>query len=280
MNLPKGFDFSQSSLQDYIDCPYRFYLRHILKAKWPALLVDEAIDFEQRSQAGARFHRLVQQYLIGIPEEYLTQTAASDSNREVITWWNDFLNYIPTHLSGKKYPETTLSTTLKEHRIIAKFDLLLISPETTSFTIFDWKTSKKLPRRSTLQDRVQTRLYLYLLTRSGYPSIPKAEIDPDLVRMIYWFANYPEKTFQIDYDLSAYENDQGYFSGLIDEILKKPTDAFIKTSDVMKCRYCIYRSRCDRGTSAGDLAGFEELDLEPDDIEPLLDFDEIEEIKF
>ena len=107
MNLPKGFDFSQSSFQDYIDCPYRFYLRHILKAKWPALLVDEAIDFEQRSQAGARFHRLVQQYLVGVPEEYLTQTAASDSNRELITWWKDFLNYIPPNLSGKKYPETT-----------------------------------------------------------------------------------------------------------------------------------------------------------------------------
>ena len=62
MRLPKDFDFTQSNLQDYVDCPYRFYLRYGLRLKWPALMVDEALKFEQHGQMGARFHQLVQQY--------------------------------------------------------------------------------------------------------------------------------------------------------------------------------------------------------------------------
>ncbi len=50
MSLPETFDFTQSNLQDYIDCPYRFNLRYIRHAKWPALIVDDALEFEQRGQ--------------------------------------------------------------------------------------------------------------------------------------------------------------------------------------------------------------------------------------
>lgn len=30
MNLPGSFHFTQSSLQDYLDCPRRFQLRYVL----------------------------------------------------------------------------------------------------------------------------------------------------------------------------------------------------------------------------------------------------------
>ncbi len=48
MKLADSFDFTQSNLQDYVECPYRFYLRHVLHTKWPALIVDDALEYEQR----------------------------------------------------------------------------------------------------------------------------------------------------------------------------------------------------------------------------------------
>jgi len=35
-NLPAPFTFSQSSLQDYYDCPRRFELRYLSRLIWPA----------------------------------------------------------------------------------------------------------------------------------------------------------------------------------------------------------------------------------------------------
>ena len=66
-SLPDRFTFSQSSLQDYTDCPRRFQLRYIEQLKWPAVESEPVLDNERRQQEGQLFHRLVQQHRIGLP---------------------------------------------------------------------------------------------------------------------------------------------------------------------------------------------------------------------
>ena len=58
--LPPTFTFSQSSLQDYFDCPRRFQLRYIEQVAWPAVETEPMLENERRQQAGLHFHRLVQ----------------------------------------------------------------------------------------------------------------------------------------------------------------------------------------------------------------------------
>lgn len=55
MPLPDSFQFSQSSLQDYVDCPRRFELRYILHQKWPALQTQPVIEFEHHMEQGSGF---------------------------------------------------------------------------------------------------------------------------------------------------------------------------------------------------------------------------------
>ena len=76
-SLPSGFAFSQSSLQDYSDCPRRFQLRYIEQLQWPAVETEPVLENERRQQEGQLFHRMVQQHLIGLPAEKLSQLAQS-----------------------------------------------------------------------------------------------------------------------------------------------------------------------------------------------------------
>ena len=59
------FAFTQGSLQDAADCLRRFELRYIKRLRYPAVEAVPALQFEQRTRQGARFHKLVQQHLSG-----------------------------------------------------------------------------------------------------------------------------------------------------------------------------------------------------------------------
>ncbi len=209
----------------------------------------------------------------------MTEIANADNDPLIPAWWDDFLVHVPPLLEGKKYVETTLSATLNRRRLAAKFDLILISPS-GKLVIFDWKTSRKEVRKDWLLDRIQTRLYRMVLTLAGGTLTDKHKISPDRIEMNYWFAPHPKTPVTLPYDEEQFQADIDFFSHLIDEIQKRPADAFEKTSDFRKCRYCIYRSHCDRGTSAGELEAFDDFALEPTEETPNLEYDEIEEIAF
>ena len=66
---------SQSSLQDYVDCSLRFKLRYLERLSYPATESEPALENEQHQQEGEYFHRLIQQYLIGIPIEQIRKLA-------------------------------------------------------------------------------------------------------------------------------------------------------------------------------------------------------------
>jgi len=77
MTLHLSFPFSQSSLQDYLDCPRRFELRYLRQLQWPAVESEPVLENECRQPEGQLFHRLGQQHLPGIPLEKLTSLASS-----------------------------------------------------------------------------------------------------------------------------------------------------------------------------------------------------------
>ncbi len=279
MKLPEAFDFNQSNLQDYVDCPYRFYLRHILRTRWPALVVDDAIEFERRGQTGARFHRMIQQFLLGVPEDRLTAAAAVDPEPEVLTWWEGFLENVPPWLDGMPHVEITLGTFLDGKRLVAKYDLILAKPD-GSLEIFDWKTSQRAMKKAWLLEKVQTRLYRLILARAAQSLTEGKPIRPENIRMSYWFAPYPDTPVTLPYTTEACRDDQAYFEDLIREIGQKSAEGFFRTQDLRQCRFCVYRSHCDRGIEAGDLADFEMADYEPETTNLDVDFESITEIQF
>lgn len=279
MTLPHDFQFSQASLQDYGDCRRRFQLRYVERLAWPALLSEPALESELHTRQGALFHHRAHQFFSGAPAERLASPADGPSLSQ---WWANFLasqaslpgleGVSPTDL--RLYPEITLSIPLGGFRLVAKYDLVAALPGRR--LIFDWKTSLKRPRRSWLAERLQTRVYPYVLSRAGAGLDKGESLPPEQVEMIYWFANFPDQPERFPYSQQQFTDDEAFLTGLLSEIAGLGENEYFLTPDEKRCAYCQYRSLCDRGVRAGPMDAPQEDLLDILD----LDFSTLEEIEY
>jgi CRISPR/Cas system-associated exonuclease Cas4 (RecB family) len=271
--LPAAFIFSQSSLQDYFDCPRRFQLRYIEQLAWPAVETEPVLENERRQQAGQLFHRLVQQHLVGLPVEKLTRLANSP---DLSRWWANYLGHDFELGDYTKYTELTLIAPVGAHRLLAKYDLVALAPGRKAL-IFDWKTSHKRPRDEWMAARLQTCVYRALLVRAGAYLNAAAPIPPDQVEMLYWYTDFPSEPTRFPYEAAQYQRDWDALTGLINEISNH--SHFPLTGDEKKCAYCPYRSYCNRGGKAGTSDEFE-AGMDTAQPEFNLNFEQIAEIEF
>jgi len=282
MGRPEGFVFSQSSLQDYVDCPRRFELRYLLRCVWPAPETADALDLEQAMRRGHAFHRLLRQLQSGLPVETLTTAASGDYH--LSRWWGNFLASPPQDLpSVLREAELTLSASMRGYRLEARYDLLAGEPG-ERWVIVDWKTGQHRAPRPWLSARLQTRIYPFLLVRAGATlnrGVPPAA---EQVEMLYWFAEFPLQPERFGYSAAQYAADAAYLGALVQQIEghvgkdhaggrpRLPT-----TEDRRLCRFCVYRSLCWDDVQAGRLADWEDAepvvaaleDLDVDSIAPV-----------
>ena len=209
MSLPPDFQFSQSNLQDYVDCSRRFQLRYLMKVTWPALESQPVQESERLMRQGARFHRMLQQAFSGVP---LERISAMQMDAELSVGWANFQSRVPQLLGfdlqelpqSALIPESSLGAPLGPFRAVAKIDLILNRlPE--KIIIVDWKTSRRAPRRETQSRRIQTQLYPYLLVSAGAQWNNGQPLFPEQVEMLYWYASEPDKLQRFAYDQRQYE---------------------------------------------------------------------------
>jgi len=269
--LQSPYTFSQSSLQDYADCPRRFQLRYIEQLAWPAVETEPALENERRQQEGLIFHRLVQQHLLGLPTENLARLA---NTPDLSRWWKNWQDFRSLQDFGSLYPELTLSAPLGEHRLLAKYDLVTVWPA-KKVVIYDWKTYRKHPRDEWMAARLQTRVYRALLVQAGTHLNNRQVFAPEQVEMIYWYANFPVEPTRFPYTAVQYKRDWEALTRLAAEISARRE--FPLTGDEKKCAYCPYRSSCERGAQAGLLDEMgDEAELENIEV----NFEQIQEIEF
>lgn len=271
---------SQSSLQDYNDCPRRFELRYLQHLAYPAIESEPALENEKHQQEGEYFHRLVQQHLIGIPAEQVGKLANTDNLQR---WWENYLNApdlrgLAQRPASKElggiYAEATLSAPLGKFRLVAKYDLIAINKDQS--LIFDWKTYRKRPKNEFLHIRWQTRVYRALLIQAGAHLNGGKSFIPEQIEMVYWFADFPAEPARFVYRMDQYKRDWAALIKIADEIASASN--FPKTDDVSKCSSCLYRSYCDRGIRAGDAADTE-LETAAEELFDI-NFEQIGEIAF
>jgi CRISPR/Cas system-associated exonuclease Cas4 (RecB family) len=274
MALPGTFQFSQSSLQDYVDCPRRFQLRYVLMQPWPALITGDPRKFEQHMQRGAELHHLAHQHALGIDPGRLEATIHDET---LARWWQTFLSRPPAGLPQTvRRAEATVAAPQAGYRLMAKFDLLAAEPG-QRLVVVDWKAVRKPPSRPVLARRMQTLVYRYLAVEAGAAFNNGQRPDPEQVEMVYWFAERGGATERFAYDAEQYAAARDHLEDLMAEITAHQESIWPLTSDERHCRFCSYRSLCERGVKPGFL---DDLD---DDIEPTgfeIDLEQVAEVEF
>jgi PD-(D/E)XK nuclease superfamily len=275
---PRPIVYSAHNLQAFVDCERRFELQYLDRMTWPAVPASPPLVYEQLMADGRRFHQMVQQDLLGSP--VLEPTAA---DREcVTTWWDNYGMYDPANeVAGRRFVEHMLVGTigLSGPPLVAKYDLIVWTGDVA--VIFDWKTSPRKPERLHLLERLQTRVYRYLLATAGSALTGGEPIPPEAIQMVYWYAMHPENPELIAYDTETFTHDEQYLSELVDRIERRRAEGhFALTERVRTCQLCTYRSFCGRGGVAGELTGSEADEDAGPDIDLLGDLDAIEAIAF
>lgn len=269
-SVPAGFSFSQSSLQDYSDCPRRFQLRYVDQLHWPAVETEPVLEIERRQREGQVFHRLVQQHLIGIPAERLAPYAQSP---DLYRWWENYLAYKFDFFDFTKHTELTLTSPVGIYRLTAKYDLIAVRPGMQAI-IYDWKTYHKRPRNEWMAVRWQTRVYRVMLIQAGAQLNNGTPFLPEQTGMVYWFAEHPNEPARFTYKQPQFNRDWEALTRLIDEIGKRRD--FPLTEEEQICAYCPFRSYCDRGTTGGKKDELVDTELSETDI----NYEQIAEIEY
>ncbi|MEI8130783.1 MAG: PD-(D/E)XK nuclease family protein [Leptolinea sp.] len=275
MLLPIDFAFTQNNLQDFIDCPRRFQLKYVQHITWPAPISEPVEEQNRLIQLGSQFHRMVQQYYLGIPENKISRRI---EDADLQSWWDAFLSQPPSNLPVNRKPEIYLSMPFEGYRLAAKIDLLAVEKNTRA-VIVDWKTSHKPPRMANFLKRIQSLVYPYLVINAGNALNEFKLFKPAQVSMIYWFPAFPEKSIPLTFDQTWLEATHNQLTRLVSEIKQMNLEIYPLTSNPEKCRFCRYRSLCERGISAGNLDD-EEDDIEQSETALDINFEEIQGIAF
>ena len=290
LELPSTFAFSQSSLQSYVNCPRRFWLAYVEELSWPALEAAPYDEFEQLMRLGGQFHQLVERAEAGLPAELLSDGL----DYPLDEWFESYLRLRPADLPKEIVEvERVLSASLAveagQYRLGARYDLIAVGGEGANrrVVILDWKTNQRVTRRSLLQQRMQTLIYPFVLVEAS-AGLPWGPVKPEQVEMRYWFTAAPTEAVVFHYSSDRHTANRARLEGLLDDILRGERQAdFAKVADTDEnrrryCNYCVYRSRCDRGTGAGDLDEYDEAEFADVDLEDALEFtlEEVQELAF
>lgn len=258
--LDADFYFTQLRFHDYLECKRRFQLRYLFEQPWPAHVTEPAGEYEEQVEAGRQFHRLVHQYLLGLSVESLSRMAEIP---RLDRWWGNFLEYGMRSIPEVRLPEVARSTAIGGYALIGKFDLIAAGGD-GRVLIVDWKTGGSIPTLSDLRSRMQSRVYPYILAREGLDLPDFETINPAKITMRYWFAEDPQEPREFKYSEARMASDGEFMLQLVSEIESQSVDQFELTQDLHRCRFCQYRSLCDRGVRAGPRT---DLELDPDVIE-------------
>ena len=247
--LPDDFVFSQSSLRDFSECPRRFLLRRVEEQGCPAPEAEPIRVNEERRKRGTRFHEMVCQHHSGVPQGAIARQCAGDDILHA--WWEEYVAHDPAGGKRTCYAEISLQGQVAGYRLTAKYDLLAVTPS-GKLHIFDWKTSQRRPDRRSLTKRLQTKVYPYLAVEAGSELIEGSAVDPSQVMMTYWFSNHPSSAVTFEYSTPQYKLDEETLTSIVEEARAcEERNDFELTGDEANCKYCTYRSYCQRGVEAG-----------------------------
>ena len=234
------YSLSYSNLDDLAKCPFKYYLKHILKL--------DSFDENFNTKIGNIFHSVLKDsYSDNFSFDISLNKALKDNpldKRENVlfkrleTELKEIVNYNKQvekrSFLTEFYGEKRLEIPLSEHATLKGFiDKILFKPfhDKTYYAVFDYKTGSATLNLDYLEDGLylQLPLYIYLINKSNLFD------KPSFVGFFYQYLlqSYKDKDEQIkNLKLVGYTTDDKIILSYLDEDYE--TDSFVKGLSVKK----------------------------------------------
>lgn len=167
---------SQSHLKLLSLCPRKYQYTYLDQLLVPTV----SSQAQEQAELGQQFHRIMQQYWMGLNVTPLLEQSPHLKNR-----FQAFQAHPPPYIEGHRVTEYQQRVKLGNALLVGIFDLLAMNE--TQGQIIDWKSYSKPKSSIPLLNSWQTKLYPYLLTESS-------ALQPDQISMTYWFAKTQDPT--------------------------------------------------------------------------------------
>ncbi len=213
--------FTQSSIKDYLNCNYKYKLKHIEGIYW---FQDE---FQNSFDLGSDFHTIAERYFLKLNNSYVDDSLMKE-------WLNELEKTFPLDNKNKYLPEFDIRYDELDLKLMARYDLIILSEE--KIEILDWKTNQKLITNK--DNDIQTKVYMFLLA-NALELFPEHNYSLSHISMTYWQPNFPDNKITINYSFEKHLEYKEYFNKLFEDIKKS---SFHKNPK--HCHICEFNSFC------------------------------------
>ena len=266
--MPDRLILSRYRLDTFAACRRRFQLRYLERLAWPA--PPRAAGIQLAQQRGQAFHRLLERRFLGLPA---SPPLAEAADERLASWWRTFQTQGPSLPAGRQLAEYTLTVPIGRHFLTGRFDLLVLTA--AGAHIFDWKTEAHPRPEAVLRQDLQTLLYLAMVTEGAAALTPDGVINPDQVRITYWYAANPIASVTIGYSQQQHEANWRFLTSQVTALesqLASPDPVWPLTDNLAECAICPFQIYCGRQQAGRSPAAHVAEDHEPEeDTPPLLE---------
>jgi hypothetical protein len=197
-------------------------------------------DQQERITRGDRFHRLMQQYELG-----LIRQSADPQEQQLQQCVADLTQAAPELFATALFRQSEHRRTIEMNgfAIAAIYDLLIL--QDTQAQIIDWKTYPRPLKGDRLAQDWQTRLYLFVLAET-------TDYEPEQLSMTYWFIE-PGRTpesLRFSYNATLHQQTRQELTQILLQLaawLRRYDEGeALPQFDGRHCQVCAFAVRCQK----------------------------------
>lgn len=227
----KNFLYTQSSIGTFMQCPLKFRYRY-----FDGLYGSDDDTLKDSFEKGNRFHLLAERYFKEIDAEgkYIQE-------KELKELFEKLKEKYPIEANCRYFSEYEIREKAEKIRLMARYDLIILKPNGRA-QIVDFKTNKRKLSKESIEESLQTKIYLYLL-KENYKSVFENIRKIKNIEMIYYQTEYSEENFTVKYDDELHEKNKTFLSETIENIEVFNFDEYGK-KEVNHCKVCEFKNFC------------------------------------
>ncbi|WP_319371482.1 PD-(D/E)XK nuclease family protein [uncultured Ilyobacter sp.] len=227
----KNFLYTQSSIGTFMQCPLKFRYRY-----FDGLYGSDDDSLKESFEKGSRFHLIAERYFKGIDieGEYI-------QDEEFQKKFQKLKEVYPIEGNCRYFSEYEIRVKTQKIRLMARYDLIILKTN-GRVQIVDFKTNRKRLSKESIEESLQTKIYLYLLKenfKTVFENIRKIKN----IEMIYYQTEYPEENFVVKYDDDLHEKNVTFLMETIGNTEEFDFEGY-KKEEVNHCKICEFKNFC------------------------------------